>query len=48
MRAIRAERSDAFRVTLYRCFAWNRQAGNAQPDGPLWFPRPFQGEGRPG
>jgi hypothetical protein len=33
-------------VILYRCFAWNRQAGAAEPDGPLWFPRPFQGDGR--
>jgi hypothetical protein len=33
-------------VTLHRCFAWNRAARDAGPDGPLWFPRPFQGEGR--
>jgi hypothetical protein len=33
-------------VTLYRCFAWNSRADHAEPDGPLWCPRPFQGEGR--
>jgi hypothetical protein len=33
-------------VTLYRCFAWNRGARDDAPDGPLWYPRPFQGEGR--
>jgi hypothetical protein len=33
-------------VILYRCFAWNEAARAAEPDGPLWFPRPFQGEGR--
>jgi hypothetical protein len=33
-------------VRLHRCFAWNRAARDAAPDGPLWFPRPFQGEGR--
>jgi hypothetical protein len=33
-------------VTLYRCFAWRRAANDDQPDGPLWFPRPFQGDGR--
>ena len=33
-------------MTLYRCFAWRAAAGDDQPDGPLWFPRPFQGEGR--
>jgi len=33
-------------VILYRCFAWDKDAGAADPDGPLWFPRPFQGEGR--
>ena len=33
-------------MTLYRCFAWNEQAQSDGPDGPLWFPRPFQGEGR--
>jgi hypothetical protein len=33
-------------VTLYRCFAWNADADPAAPDGPLWFPREFQGEGR--
>jgi len=33
-------------VILYRCFAWNEAARPADPDGALWFPRPFQGEGR--
>jgi hypothetical protein len=33
-------------VTLYRCFAWNADAPHHETDGPLWFPRPFQGEGR--
>ena len=33
-------------MILYRCFAWNARAEPADPDGPLWFPRPFQGEGR--
>jgi len=33
-------------VILYRCFAWNESSRESQPDGPLWFPRVFQGEGR--
>lgn len=33
-------------MILYRCFAWNAAADPAAPDGPLWFPRPYQGEGR--
>jgi hypothetical protein len=33
-------------VILYRCFAWNERAKDPEPDGPLWFPRVFQGEGR--
>jgi hypothetical protein len=33
-------------VILHRCFAWNDRAGHGGPDGPLWFPRVFQGEGR--
>jgi hypothetical protein len=40
-------------VILYRCFAWKEgpstrsgQAGADAPDGPLWFPRVFQGDGR--
>jgi hypothetical protein len=33
-------------VILHRCFAWNEGAADAEPDGPLWFPRVFQGEGR--
>jgi hypothetical protein len=33
-------------VILYRCFAWHERATKEEPDGPLWFPRIFQGEGR--
>jgi hypothetical protein len=33
-------------VILYRCFAWDERAAEAAPDGPLWFPRIYQGEGR--
>ena len=33
-------------MILYRCFAWNERAKDEEPDGPLWFPRVFQGEGR--
>ena len=33
-------------MTLYRCFAWNRDARGDGPDSPLWFPRIFQGDGR--
>jgi hypothetical protein len=33
-------------VILYRCFAWNERARPDRPDGPLWFPRVYQGDGR--
>jgi hypothetical protein len=33
-------------VILYRCFPWNETSRPSEPDGPLWVPRPFQGEGR--
>ena len=33
-------------MILYRCFAWHQRAQHTDPDGPLWFPRVFQGEGR--
>jgi hypothetical protein len=33
-------------VILHRCFAWARRARETDLDGPLWFPREFQGEGR--
>jgi hypothetical protein len=33
-------------VILYRCFAWDARAGEREPDGALWFPRVYQGEGR--
>jgi hypothetical protein len=33
-------------VILSRCLAWNERAAPDAPDGALWFPRPYQGEGR--
>jgi hypothetical protein len=33
-------------LILYRCFAWSARARAGEQDGPLWFPREFQGEGR--
>jgi hypothetical protein len=33
-------------LILHRCFAWAERAGETGPDGPRWFPRAFQGEGR--
>jgi hypothetical protein len=33
-------------VKVYRCFAWNERVADTAPDGPLWFPRPWQGDGR--
>ena len=33
-------------MILHRCFAWAKRARETEPDGPLWFPREFQGEGR--
>jgi hypothetical protein len=33
-------------LILHRCFAWNRRARPTDRDGPLWFPRELQGEGR--
>ena len=33
-------------MTVYRCFAWRSAGRDDQPDGPLWFPRVFQGDGR--
>ena len=33
-------------MILYRCFAWNQRARDDGLDGPLWFPRPYQSEGR--
>lgn len=33
-------------MTLYRCFAWDRDASMEGSGGPLWFPRGFQGDGR--
>ena len=33
-------------MILYRCLAWSERAAPDSPDGALWFPRPYQGEGR--
>jgi len=33
-------------VILWRCFAWSPRARADEQDGPLWFPRLFQGDGR--
>lgn len=33
-------------MLLFRCFAWNARAADGDPDSPLWFPRPYQGDGR--
>jgi hypothetical protein len=33
-------------VILYRCFAWDDRARDNEPDGTLWFPRLYQGDGR--
>lgn len=33
-------------MILYRCLAWDDRAAADAPDGALWFPRPYQGEGR--
>ena len=33
-------------MILHRCLAWNERAAPGAPDGALWFPRLYQGEGR--
>jgi hypothetical protein len=33
-------------VILFRCFPWDREAGDRARGGPLWFPRMLQGDGR--
>jgi hypothetical protein len=33
-------------MILYRCLAWNERGAPDAPDGALWFPRIYQGEGR--
>ena len=33
-------------MILYRCFAWKAGGPPDAADGPLWFPKMFQGEGR--
>lgn len=33
-------------MILFRCFAWDVHAGAREPDGALWIPRIYQGDGR--
>lgn len=33
-------------MILFRCFPWDREAGQRVRGGPLWFPRMLQGDGR--
>ena len=33
-------------MILHRCLAWDERARPDRPDGALWFPRPYQGDGR--
>ena len=33
-------------MIFHRCLAWNERAAPDAADGALWFPRPYQGEGR--
>jgi hypothetical protein len=33
-------------LIVYRCFAWRRGVRHRSEDGPLWFPRRYQGDGR--
>ena len=33
-------------MILYRCFAWSERVRPTEPDGPLWFPRIHQSDGR--
>jgi hypothetical protein len=33
-------------LNVYRCFAWRERRRAQDEDGPLWFPRVYQGEGR--
>lgn len=33
-------------MILFRCFAWDTRAAQQDTDGAIWFPRPYQGEGR--
>lgn len=33
-------------MILHRCFAWDRRADPTHAGGALWFPRPYQGDGR--
>ena len=33
-------------MILHRCFAWRARARPTEPDGPLWFARSYQGDGR--
>ena len=33
-------------MILFRCFAWDVRAREREPDGALWIPRIYQGDGR--
>lgn len=33
-------------MILRRCFTWDEQARSRAPGGPIWFARPYQGDGR--
>lgn len=33
-------------MILHRCFPLDERARTRSPGGPLWFPRPYQGDGR--
>lgn len=33
-------------MIVRRCFTWDPSARSRSPGGPLWFPRPYQGDGR--
>lgn len=33
-------------MIVRRCFTWDQRARTRSPGGPLWFPRPYQGDGR--
>jgi hypothetical protein len=33
-------------LIVRRCFTWDPSARSRSPGGPLWFPRPYQGDGR--
>ena len=33
-------------MIVHRCFTWDPDARRRSPGGALWFPRPYQGDGR--